>query len=60
MTDSAKKRLKYGGFLIALGIVYGDIGTSPLYTMNAIIAGNAHTDNMKNLVIGSISLVFGL
>lgn len=58
MTDSAKKRLKYGGFLIALGIVYGDIGTSPLYTMNAIIAGNAHTDNMKNLVIGSISLVF--
>ncbi|USS91578.1 KUP/HAK/KT family potassium transporter [Fructobacillus americanaquae] len=58
MTDSAKKRLKYGGFLIALGIVYGDIGTSPLYTMNAIIAGNAHTDNMKDLVIGSISLVF--
>lgn len=58
MIDSAKKRLKYGGFLIALGIVYGDIGTSPLYTMNAIIAGNAHTDNMKDLVIGSISLVF--
>ncbi|GAP03039.1 K+ transporter [Fructobacillus pseudoficulneus] len=59
MADTAtKSKLKYGGFLIALGIVYGDIGTSPLYTMNAIIAGNAHTNNMENLVIGSISLVF--
>ncbi|GAO99234.1 KUP/HAK/KT family potassium transporter [Fructobacillus ficulneus] len=58
MAEAKKSKMKYAGFLIALGIVYGDIGTSPLYTMNAIIAGNVHTDNMKNLVIGSISLVF--
>ncbi|WEV54370.1 KUP/HAK/KT family potassium transporter [Leuconostocaceae bacterium ESL0723] len=58
MTTSRKSKLKYAGFLIALGIVYGDIGTSPLYTMNAIIAGNIHTDNLKNLVIGAVSLVF--
>lgn len=25
------------GALVALGIVYGDIGTSPLYTMNSIL-----------------------
>lgn len=27
------------GFLIALGVVYGDIGTSPLYTMQALVRG---------------------
>lgn len=25
------------GFVIALGIVYGDIGTSPLYTMQSLV-----------------------
>ena len=29
------------GFLIALGIVYGDIGTRPLYAMQAIVRGQA-------------------
>lgn len=58
MTNKKKSKLKYAAFLITLGIVYGDIGTSPLYTMNAIIAGNTNTDNQKALVIGSISLVF--
>lgn len=47
------------GMLITLGIVYGDIGTSPLYVMNAIIND---AGNMKNAVpeyiIGSISLIF--
>ncbi|WP_431294280.1 KUP/HAK/KT family potassium transporter [Pedobacter sp. P26] len=28
--------LTAGGVLISLGIVFGDIGTSPLYTLNAI------------------------
>ncbi|CAK8054440.1 KUP/HAK/KT family potassium transporter [Eupransor demetentiae] len=58
VSSATKSKLKYAGFLIALGIVYGDIGTSPLYTMNAIIAGNAHTTDLKALVIGSVSLVF--
>ncbi|MDF7637518.1 KUP/HAK/KT family potassium transporter [Leuconostocaceae bacterium ESL0958] len=58
MKSQQKHKLQYGAFLIALGIVYGDIGTSPLYTMNAIIAGNAHSSNLEGLVIGSISLVF--
>ncbi|CAK1227202.1 KUP/HAK/KT family potassium transporter [Fructobacillus fructosus] len=58
MVKEKKTGFQYAAFLIALGIVYGDIGTSPLYTMNAIIAGNAHTADLKSLVIGSISLVF--
>ncbi|MBY0244319.1 MAG: KUP/HAK/KT family potassium transporter, partial [Sphingobacteriaceae bacterium] len=28
--------LTAGGVLVSLGIVFGDIGTSPLYTLNAI------------------------
>jgi KUP system potassium uptake protein len=30
-------RVSAAGLLIALGIIYGDIGTSPLYVFNAII-----------------------
>jgi KUP system potassium uptake protein len=43
------------GLLIALGIIYGDIGTSPLYTMKAIIGENLID---KTLVYGGISCVF--
>jgi KUP system potassium uptake protein len=43
------------GLLIALGIIYGDIGTSPLYTMKAIIGENVID---KTLVYGGISCVF--
>jgi KUP system potassium uptake protein len=30
-------KLSLGGLLITLGIIYGDIGTSPLYVMKAIL-----------------------
>ena len=30
-------KLTLGGLLVSLGIIYGDIGTSPLYVMKAII-----------------------
>lgn len=43
------------GFLVALGIIYGDIGTSPLYTMKAIVGENAISEM---LVFGGISCVF--
>jgi KUP system potassium uptake protein len=43
------------GLLVALGIIYGDIGTSPLYTMKAIIGENAISEM---LVFGGISCVF--
>jgi KUP system potassium uptake protein len=43
-----------GGLLIALGIIYGDIGTSPLYVFNAII--NGHVINQP-LILGSLSCI---
>jgi KUP system potassium uptake protein len=43
------------GLLIALGIIYGDIGTSPLYVMKAVIGSNAIDER---LVYGGLSLVF--
>lgn len=43
------------GLLISLGIIYGDIGTSPLYVMNAIM-GEAPVS--KTLIFGGISAVF--
>ncbi len=42
------------GLLIALGIIYGDIGTSPLYVYNAII-GNRIVD--ETLILGTLSLI---
>lgn len=42
------------GLLIALGIIYGDIGTSPLYVFNEII-GNREINEL--LIIGSLSCI---
>jgi hypothetical protein len=42
------KKLSLAGFIITLGIVFGDLGTSPLYTMRAIIIGGA--DNFNDLI----------
>jgi KUP system potassium uptake protein len=42
------------GLLIALGIIYGDIGTSPLYVLNAIISGK---EISENLIIGVLSCI---
>ena len=53
-----KQKLSMGMFLVALGIVYGDIGTSPMYVMKSIIEGNggiAHVD--PDFIVGSLSLV---
>jgi len=42
------------GLLIALGIIYGDIGTSPLYVLNAILKDREVTDK---LILGSLSCI---
>jgi KUP system potassium uptake protein len=51
---STHNRVTVAGLLIALGIIYGDIGTSPLYVLNAIISGKTITGD---LIIGSLSLI---
>ncbi len=45
------------GILLALGIVYGDIGTSPLYVMKEIIHGNQGIIS-RPFIFGVISLIF--
>lgn len=46
------------GLLIALGIIYGDIGTSPLYVMTAILKNAKVPDVVDgDLVLGAISCV---
>jgi KUP system potassium uptake protein len=42
------------GLLVALGIIYGDIGTSPLYVFDEIVHGRVITEL---LVVGSLSCI---
>ena len=45
-------------FLVALGIVYGDIGTSPMYVMKSIVEGNGGIAHVgQDFIVGSLSLV---
>jgi KUP system potassium uptake protein len=49
-------KLTVAGLLITLGIIYGDIGTSPLYVMKAII-GLHHVIN-PDIILGGLSCIF--
>ncbi|HSY61819.1 MAG TPA: KUP/HAK/KT family potassium transporter, partial [Cytophaga sp.] len=58
ITDSKNQshaKLTAAGLLISLGIIYGDIGTSPLYVMKAI-AGDRPIS--EALILGGLSCVF--
>lgn len=48
-------RISAAGLLITLGIIYGDIGTSPLYVMKAIVGKNPIS---ATVVLGGISCIF--
>lgn len=51
---SSHNKVSVAGLLIALGIIFGDIGTSPLYVLNAITSGKKITEE---LIIGALSLI---
>jgi KUP system potassium uptake protein len=51
------KKFTLAGALITLGIVFGELGTSPLYTMRAIINGGAENYN-ELLIFGGLSCIF--
>jgi KUP system potassium uptake protein len=42
----------------ALGVVYGDIGTSPLYTLKAVFFGEHELARSETNVLGATSLIF--
>ena len=49
------EKISFAGLLVTLGIIYGDIGTSPLYVMKAIVGDQAIS---SDLIMGGMSLVF--
>ena len=53
--ESSLKRITPLGLLVTIGIVFGDIGTSPLYVMKAITGGAA--DITPDYIIGAVSCV---
>ena len=54
-TIDKHQRLSSAGVLISLGIIYGDIGTSPLYVFKAIAGDHVLSDE---LILGGLSCVF--
>ena len=53
--ETLRSQTSAAGLLIAIGIVFGDIGTSPLYVMKAILHVNPSYDN--NYILGAVSCV---
>lgn len=51
-----RKKISIASLLVALGIVYGDIGTSPLYVMKSMLGVNNGYVS-KELILGGVSLV---
>jgi KUP system potassium uptake protein len=48
-------KITLGGLIVTLGIIYGDIGTSPLYVMKAIVGDKPIN---ADIILGGMSLVF--
>src|SRR5580692_1498792 len=44
-------KVSFASLVIALGIIYGDIGTSPLYVLNAIVSGRVISEK---LILGGL------
>jgi len=54
MSSSSINKVSPQGLLIAIGIVFGDIGTSPLYVLAAVVRGHQLT---QTLVLGTLSCI---
>jgi KUP system potassium uptake protein len=54
--NSRIKNASLAGLIITLGIVYGDIGTSPLFVMNALITSTKEYNEL--LIFGALSCIF--
>lgn len=53
--DSKLDKISTAGVLVAMGIIYGDIGTSPIYTLRFIVGDHIITED---LILGGLSCVF--
>jgi KUP system potassium uptake protein len=56
MTSEHFKKVTAAGLLVTIGIIFGDIGTSPLYTLQLIIKDGGGAS--REIVMGGISCIF--
>ncbi|MBT1181347.1 KUP/HAK/KT family potassium transporter [Bifidobacterium sp. CP2] len=57
--QSGPNKITWTMAIVALGVVYGDIGTSPLYTAQTFLSGQGGIANAdREAVLGMLSLVF--
>lgn len=56
--ESPRGKALAGLALAALGVVYGDLGTSPLYALKECFSGFEHVAPTRENVLGVLSLVF--
>lgn len=57
--QSGPDKITWGMAIVALGVVYGDIGTSPLYTAQTFLSGQGGIGSVdREAVLGMLSLVF--
>jgi len=55
MSQDRNQKITFATLLVTLGIIYGDIGTSPLYVLKAIVG----SDPINNdIILGGISAIF--
>jgi KUP system potassium uptake protein len=54
-SNHKKISLSVAGLIVTLGIVFGDLGTSPLYVMKAIVSATGKPD--ANYIIGALSCI---
>src|SRR6478672_7550377 len=52
--SAPNNKVSAAGLIVALGIIYGDIGTSPLYVLNAITNGR---EISEKLILGALSCI---
>src|SRR5580698_753993 len=56
MTSEHFKKVTAAGMLVTIGIIFGDIGTSPLYTLQNIVKDGGSSS--REVIMGAISCVF--
>jgi len=55
LKNSKLQKASAAGMLVAMGIIYGDIGTSPIYTLRFIVGSQTIS---QDLIFGGLSCVF--
>jgi KUP system potassium uptake protein len=58
LTGTDKPGLKQAALIGALGVVYGDIGTSPLYAFKEALKSAGDIEALRPIILGCVSLVF--